>query len=47
MPGFKFNVPLHLKDLVGNEGRGEYSVRQEYSVRDLKSKLNVSFIINI
>ena len=42
MSNFKFTIPLQLKDLATNSGRGEYRVENEYSVRDLKLKLNVS-----
>ena len=42
MCNFTFTIPLQLKDLVNNTGRGEYRVEEEFSVRDLKLKLNVS-----
>ena len=42
MSNFKFSIPLQLKDLANVSGKGEYCVENEYSVRDLKLKLNVS-----
>ena len=45
MSSFKFSIPLQLKDLANHSGKGEYRVENEYSVRDLKLKLNVSQII--
>jgi hypothetical protein len=42
MSDYKFTIPLQLRDLASNTGRGEYRVENEYSVRELKLKLNVS-----
>ena len=43
MAPLRFNIPLQRKDLLRGASNGQYWVENEYSIRELKTKLVVSF----
>ena len=43
MAPLRFNIPLQRKDLLRGASDGQYWVENEYSIRELKTKLVVSF----
>ena len=46
MAPLRFNIPLQRKDLLRGASNGQYWVENEYSIRELKTKLVVSFFRN-
>ena len=47
MAPLRFNIPLQRKDLLRGASNGQYWVENEYSIRELKTKLVVSFLFEI
>lgn len=45
MAPIRFCIPLHRKDLLRGGSSNQYVVENEYSIRELKTKLVVSFQI--
>ena len=45
MAPLRFNIPLQRKDLLRGASGGQYWVENEYSIRELKTKLVVSVFI--
>ena len=43
MAPLRFNIPLQRKDLLRGASDGQYWVENEYSIRELKTKLVVSY----
>ena len=47
MAPLRFNIPLQRKDLLRGASNGQYWVENEYSIRELKTKLVVRFFRKI
>ena len=47
MAPLRFNIPLQRKDLLRGASDGQYWVENEYSIRELKTKLVVSLFSKI
>ena len=47
MAPLRFNIPLQRKDLLRGATDGQYWVENEYSIRELKTKLVVSLFLNL
>ena len=47
MAPLRFNIPLQRKDLLRGASDGQYWVENEYSIRELKTKLVVSLFLKL